>query len=165
MFDPSMIADLDGAGTCAAVVDAVDRLWQVEAEQIYLAVHWADLHNQDTLPGRGGVGSVLPGMQRPKQLGGHGTPRVAEFCTGELGVLMGVGYISADNLIRDGLDLSHRHPLAWAAIAEGQVRVWQARRVAKAAHAAGLGLEQARWVDAATTRYLGSLPWSGSRTC
>ena len=65
------------------------------------------------------------------------------------------------------------HPLWWAqitavahadpaAVADGSVagvRVWQARRVAGMCHAAGLDREQARWVDAATTRYAASLPW------
>lgn len=40
------------------------------------------------------------------------------------------------------------------------MRVWQAREAAKRTRSAGLTLEQARWVDAATTPYLASLPWS-----
>ncbi len=37
--------------------------------------------------------------------------------------------------------------------------MWQAREVARRCAAAGLDRDQARWVDAVTTPYLGSLPW------
>jgi hypothetical protein len=53
----------------------------------------------------------------------------------------------------------HRHPVLWAALEAGAARVWQAREVARRCAAAGLDLDQARWVDAVTTPYLVSLPW------
>ncbi len=116
---------------------------------------------------------MLPGTERARACGGDGTPRVAEFAVAELAVLLGVGHGSAVHLLRDALDVRERHPLWWAqitavahadpaAVADGSVagvRVWQARRVAGMCHAAGLDRGQARWVDAATTRYAASLPW------
>ncbi len=59
----------------------------------------------------------------------------------------------------DALNVRHRHPQLWAALAEGRGRVWQARKVAQSCAAAGLDLDQARWVDAVTTPYVASLPW------
>ena len=59
---------------------------------------------------------MLAGMERAKQLGGAGTPAVAEFACAELGVLMGTSPVTAENLVRDAVDLRHRHPLLWAAL-------------------------------------------------
>ena len=42
-------------------------------------------------------------------------------------------------------------------------RVWQAREVARMCAHAGLGRDQARWVDAVTTPYVGVLPWGRFR--
>ena len=92
------------------------------------------------------LGPVLPGTERVKQLGGDGTPGVAEFACAELGMLMGTGFVAADRLMRDALDLQHRHPLLWDSLAQGRGRVWKARKVAALVHAAGLSLDQARAV-------------------
>ena len=98
-------------------------------------------------------------MERAKQLGGAGTPAVAEFACAELGVLMGTSPVTAENLVRDAVDLRHRHPHLWAALADGRARVWKARKVAHLTHAAGLSLDQARAVDAAVTPYVDALAW------
>ena len=65
-------------------------------------------------------GPVLAGMERARRVGGAGTPAVAEFASAELGVLMGTSSVAADHLIRDALDLRHRHPVLWAALGDGQ---------------------------------------------
>ena len=103
---------------------------------------------------------MLPGTERAKQLGADGTPQVAEFACAELGLLRGCGFISADNLMRDALDLEHRHPRMWQALRAGEARVWKARKVAHLVHARGLSLEQAHRVDAQVTPYVDSLCWS-----
>lgn len=157
MFDTSWIADLDAAGACRVIEGTQVELREAEWRELALAAHWADLHDEHTLPQR--TGPVLEGTERAKRLGGAGTPAVAEFACAELAVVMGTGYITADNLMRDALDLRHRHPVLWAALGEGRGRVWKARKVAKLVHAAGLSLEQAHAVDAAITPYLDSLPW------
>ena len=156
MFDMGWVSGLDGDTACDAVAANHQARLQADATQLYLAAHWANLHNGDPVDARG---RVLPGMERAKQLGGPGTPRVAEFATAELGALQGIGYVAADLLVLDALDLRHRHPLLWAALGEGGVCAWQARIVAKLAHTAGLSLDQARWVDEVTTPRLVSLPW------
>src|SRR5690242_9846016 len=61
---------------------------------------------------------------------------VAEFATAELAPRLGVSPVSADNLLRDALDLRHRHPLLWArieataALAASPVPALTGRRVA-----------------------------------
>jgi hypothetical protein len=98
-------------------------------------------------------------MERAKRSGADGTPLVAEFAAMELGAVLGMGHVAAGHYLRDAVNVRHRHPLLWAALAEGRGRVWQARQIAQACATAGLDAGQARWVDAATTRYVGSLPW------
>ncbi len=75
-------------------------------------------------------------------------------------LLRGTSPFAAAALIRDAVDLRHRHPLLWAALERGHGRVWKARQIARLASAAGLTREQAWFVDAATTPYLDSLTWS-----
>jgi hypothetical protein len=67
---------------------------------------------------------------------------------------------SARNLVRDAVDVRHRHPALWAAAQGLDAPVWQAREVAKRTRVAGLTLDQARWVDTQTTPYLGTLAWT-----
>ena len=160
MFDSEWIGDLDAAGVCEAVADTQVELREREWRELALAAHWAVLHSPESLPAR--TGWLVPGVEGVKQLGGPGTPQVTEFACAELAVLMGTGFISADNLMRDALDLQHRHPHMWAALAAGQGRVWKARKVAKLVHAAGLDLSQARMVDAATTPHVDTLAWASS---
>lgn len=85
---------------------------------------------------------------------------MAEFACAELGLLMGVGCIAANTMMRDALDLEHRHPAMWQSLKASTARVWKARKVAQLVHAAGLSLEQAHRVDAQVTQYVDTLSWS-----
>jgi hypothetical protein len=158
MFDSDWIADLDADAACEAIRRTQDELREREWREIALAAHWAVLHDEHTLPAR--IGPPPEGAERVRRAGGEGTPLVAEFACGELAVLMGTGFISADNLMSDALDLQHRHPRMWAALAMGQGRVWKARKVARMTRAAGLDRAQARVVDEATTPHVDSMPWA-----
>jgi len=158
MFDTLWIADLDAESACAVISGTQWDLREHEWRELALASHWATLHDPETIPCRNGP--TLPGTERSMQLGGEGTPQVTEFACAELGLMMGVGFVAADNLMRDALDLQHRHPLMWAALGGGAGRVWKARQVARTTHAAGLTTDQAHYVDAATTPYVDTLTWS-----
>ncbi len=159
MFDTTWIDDLDAKSASEAVVATQTELRERELHELVLAAHWAKIHNADTLPAQS-AGSKPPGSERAKQLGGHGTPQVAEFACAELGLLMGCGFIAADNLMRDALDLEHRHPRMWEALEANEARVWKARKVAHLVHAAGLSLEQAHRVDEQVTPYVDTLSWA-----
>jgi hypothetical protein len=158
MFDASWLADLDAEAAAELVGATQDALREQEWREITLAAQWAVLHDEHTVPPV--TGPRPRGIERAVSAGGDGTPRIAEFACAELGALMGTGFIAAANLIRDAVDLQHRHPLLWAALGEGRGRVWKARRVAAMVHAAGLTREQAWLVDAATTGYVDTLTWS-----
>ncbi len=161
MLDTDWIEDLDADTACAVVADRHAQRLRVEGELFVLAAHWADLHSGAALSEhrrRAGI-RVRPGMERARQVGAHGTPTVAEFAAAELGALQGIGHVAADHLIRDALNVRHRHPRLWARLTAGRGRVWQARQVAQMCAAAGLDLDQADWVDEQTTEYLDALPW------
>ena len=158
MFDTDWLAELDADGVCEQVARTQAELRQAEWRELALAAQWAVLHDEHTLPTR--TGRAPQGAEGAVRPGGEGTPFVAEFACAELATQMGTGFISASNLMADALDLRHRHPRMWAALAAGEGRVWKARKVAKMTRAAKLSREQAHVVDAATTRFVDSLPWA-----
>ena len=154
------VAETDGQAAADALVANHARLVEAEAAEFVLAAHWADLHDEHTLTNSSGAGRVLPGTERARRYGGDGTPLVGEFAAAELGCLLGRSPVAAATLVADALDVRHRLPVLWAAVVSGAVRVWQARHVASRTRSVGLSREQAGWVDAQVTPYLGSLPWS-----
>ncbi|HEX4978031.1 MAG TPA: hypothetical protein VFV40_09220 [Nocardioides sp.] len=152
------IDDTDGQAAADALVATRSAQREAEATELALATHWATLHDEDSLP-RGGA-RPLPGHERARQLGGLGTPLVAEFAVAELAVLTGRGRVAAETFVADALDVRHRAPQLWAAVMELRVAVWQARRIVARLRAVGLDREQARWVDSRVTPYVPSLPWA-----
>lgn len=156
MMHTDWVDDLDAPAAVTALEQVHHARLEAEAQEFRLAAHWADLHNGDAVDG---TRRPLPGMERSKQVGGHGTPPVREFAAAELAVMLGVSPVSGQCLIRDALDVRHRHPRLWAAVMAGEARVWQARQIAQACHRADLTLDQTLAVDAETAPLLGSLPW------
>jgi hypothetical protein len=151
------IADLDGTGTADALVRAQEAVVAAELAQVELVAHWADLHAVGG--GRNESGRVLAGTEQEVRLGGDGTPQVREFAATELGVLLGMTTHAARALMRDVLDLRHRHPLLWVAVREGRARFWQARQITRIVERSGLDREGARRVDDRTAPHLGLVPW------
>lgn len=157
MMHTDWVDDLDAPAAMTALEQVHHARLEAEAQEFRLAAHWADLHNGDAADG---TRRPLPGMERSKQVGGHGTPPVREFAAAELAAVLGVSPVSGQCLVRDALDVRHRHPRLWAAVMAGEARVWQARQIAQACHRAALTLDQTLAVDAETTPLLGTLPWS-----
>lgn len=146
-------------------LDAVESIWLASLEgncEIFqLAAHYADLCSGARLPGDAdhGGGRVLPGTERSVQLGGQGTPRVAEFAAVEFGARMRMGAVGARHLIADALDARHRLPLHYARVVAGEVRVPWVRYVASRTRE--LSQEAAAKVDADMVESAdGRLPWS-----
>ncbi len=115
------------------------------------AAHWADVHG--TLQG---TGFALPGAERLIQIGGEGTPQVAEFACAELGAVLALSTYAGEILIADALDLRHRLPLLWGRICAGEVKPWIGRKTAQAtrshdtAAAAAVDAKVSRWGDRLT---------------
>ena len=81
-----------------------------------------------------------------------------EFCVAELGVLHGVTTLAAELLLADALDLRHRLPRLWRQVLAGQVRAWQARKVAELTRP--LSWAACAEVDAQLSGMIGLLPWA-----
>jgi hypothetical protein len=121
-------AELDAEGTLdrAAAARSVQR--RAQADLLATAAHWADLHA--VLPPSAAPGRRVAGSERLRQVGGDGTPSIAEFSVAELGVVLETTDHAAGALVADALDLIHRLPSLWSRVLDGQVEAWQARQVA-----------------------------------
>lgn len=151
---------LPGVGTVDAATVIADELLanrtllgSLEGRELVLVAGLVDAAPRPT-----GGRRPLPGGEGMAQLGGEGTPRVPEFLAMELGALFGCTHASAALLIADALDLRHRHPRLWRLVEAGQVRAWQARRVAAMAHP--LSIEQADELDAVLAPVMPGLGWT-----
>ena len=58
------------------------------------------------------------------QLGGEGTPRVQEFCLGEIALARGTGVTATANATADVLDLIYRLPETWAVCLAGEAEIY-----------------------------------------
>ena len=145
-------------------LEEVSRLHAVrrdaDAALFELAATFADQHAGDALVP---ATSSLPGGERSVQVGGAGTPRVAEFAYAELGARMQMSPVSARRLVADALDVRHRLPLIWSRVIAREARVSNARLVAtRTRH---LSTEAAAYVDRAMADHVdGSLPWGRFET-
>jgi hypothetical protein len=115
------------------VLDRVDVLHttirQAEVEVLILAVRFALVHGaiQTDTPSA----KPLPGRAGLKQLGGTGTPMVAEFAPVLLGARLGLSAYAGASLVADALDLYYRLPLLWQRVQDLDVKASYAREVAR----------------------------------
>ena len=141
-------------------LDAVSRLHAVRADaEAAVCSSWRRRSRTSTLGDRCRRSRrVLPGMERSVQVGGAGTPRIAEFAYAELGARMQMAPWSAKRYVADALDVRHRLPLIWA-------RVVAARRGSGTPGWSRPGPGTSRWRPPRswTRRWWtfvdGSLPW------
>ncbi len=154
-----MQATVFGEASVVDTLDEVSRLHAVRADAeaglFELAATFADQHSGEGLPVSR---RVLPGRERSVQVGGAGTPRIAEFAYAELGARMQMSPWSAKRYVADALDVRHRLPRIWARVQAREARVGNARLVAtRTRH---LSVQAAEVVDAAMVDFVdGSLPW------
>ncbi len=124
------LLDLDARGLLAAAAGAVRERRLAEVRDLELLAQWAAVHSSDPTDGPDGararrVGNVLV------ELGGEGTPRVQDFCLGQIALARGTGVTATTNALADVLDLQHRLPRTWAVVRSGEAEVFVARRVAR----------------------------------
>ena len=155
MFDVDLAA-ADGHATLDAAVEARAVSDAADVRLLSAAARWADLHGEvETLES----GAALPGLERLVQLGGDGTPEVAEFAAAELAAVLGMSTWAGQRLVADALDLRHRLPRLWGRVVAGEVRPWIARQVAERSRS--LSVEAVAVVDRKAARYGNRL--TGSR--
>ena len=149
------LAGLDPVELGRRVEGTLIGLYRAEARQWALAAAWADAH---PVPAPGG----RPGGEQPVQVGGDGTPLVAEFCCAEFGTLNRVGYLTGRAMLAAALDLRHRLPRLWQQLCAGRVRGYKARQVAEATR--HLDAVAAGQVDAAVAGLVEVLAWPRFQT-
>ena len=115
------LPDLDASGLLAAASDAVRVRRLAEVRDLEVLAAWAAVHSGDPTHPRDSL----------VQLGGEGTPRVQEFCLGEIALARGTGVTATMNAAADVLDLLFRLPQTWAVCEDGGADLHIARRVAK----------------------------------
>ena len=81
---------------------------------------------------------------------------VLQYVEAELAAALGIQPITALRLMGDAVDIDTRLPLTWAALADGAVEVWVARKIADLTSA--LDKDRAGWVEAQVAEVLGTLP-------
>ena len=153
MFDIDFTA-LDADGTLATAGTARAVAERAEVVVLQAAAHWADLHGDLD---HDHDGRSLPGMEQLGQLGGDGTPGVAEFAPAELGAELAMSPFAARQLIADALDLRHRLPLLWARVQAGEVKPWIGRKTAEATRDTSADVAAA--VDRRVANWAHSLSW------
>ena len=153
------VDELDAVGASDALAASTAKVMAAEAEQFYLAAHWADLHAPEVAEDQLAAWDPdLPGTRGWVPAGADGTPLMGEFAAAELAALLGRSTAGGQQLVADAVNVRHRHPLLWAGVAAGTVRMWLAAKVARRGAACELTMDQARWVDTETTPYLTTLP-------
>ena len=157
MFEPPVAGSLTDRACADRLVASVQAERRQAAERLVLVAHWADLHHVPEHDIRGASRGAKREYAVPG--GADGTPTVGEFAATELGMLLEISTTGAQQLIRDALNLRHRHPRWWEAATTGQVDPWKARKLARMVAAAGLDEAEARWVDAETIDALVGLPF------
>lgn len=124
----------------SALDHATQQVTAGEVAQMIALAGVADTYRVD-------ADTLLAGADRLQRGGADGTPLISEFVAHEVGPLLGISPTSAALRIADVLNLRHRHPHLWQATMAGQIRCWQAYRVAREVADAGLSRDAALQVD------------------
>ncbi len=154
MFELGWIDDLATDQVADELARARDLELVAVCSRMLLAARWADQHAPEFVTEES---RALPGMGRSVEVG-EDCPEIEEFAAAELAALSGLTTRGGEQLVRDALLIRHRHPQAWERIRNGTTRPWLAAQVARRCRSADLDREQARFVDAATTPFVESLP-------
>lgn len=126
----AQLLDSSPAAVLAAEQDGVLARRQADVEAIDRLLAWCDLHSGDPQDQPGAV-PVRFGGDRLIQLGGEGTPQVAELCFEEFAIAAHAGVVATRNKAADVLDLRHRLPNVDATVRSLHLEPWVALRVAK----------------------------------
>ncbi|MFT3860452.1 hypothetical protein [Micropruina sp.] len=97
--------------------------------------------------------------ERAVRIGATGTPLVGEFLPMEVAAATGVSVESATWLIRDVLNLHHRHPRLWRSVLQGHVTARQAFQLTQLTSRYDLTVEQAASVDDRLSPKYGRIGW------
>ena len=116
---------------------------QAEANLLQAAVEWAAMHSTDSID----EAEMLVGYgDQGMPLAGEGAPLVAEFAVTEFAAAIGLSTDAGKAYVGHALELRHRLPRVWRRVVNGDLKAWQARRIAD--RTLLLSREAAAFVDA-----------------
>lgn len=100
-------------------------------------------------------------MEGPRMIrfGFDGTPLVDESLPLEIAALYGISQVAAVGLIGDVVNLEWRHEALWAAVTDGRLPLWQARKLAQIAVTFTLSGGQCGLIDEKVAPLLGVVGW------
>jgi hypothetical protein len=161
MFEAS-VERMDSRVTLRAISACHRDQLRAECSVLELAAHFADQNPPQTITD---VSVIAHGgrlsrsvREQAMQLGGDGTPLVAEFCIADLAIAMEDSTARARATMAAALDLRHRLPLLWQRVCDGNVRAWMAIKVAEKTRA--LSAEAAQEIDAEVAQLISTLSWA-----
>ncbi len=144
------------ADALGALAEGTRMVIAGEVAQVLAIAAACDLHHVDETVLVEGAERWLPG-------GADGTPDIGEFVAAELAVVLGVSPQAAVCRIASVLNVRHRHPALWQAVCAGEVRFFEAARVADACVTAGLDQAACLVVDRHCAVALRMQPWARVR--
>lgn len=124
------MVDLSKEDTLASLEAGVDQERALAVDRMLRILHWADLHSGDPQAEAGAVPVKLGGA-RLVDIGGDGSPQVADSCFGELAVALRSSAFGVRLEMADALDLRHRLPNLFAATLALATPSWLARKIAR----------------------------------
>lgn len=155
MFE-ALEVEADDAKACAAgLVGSLMEQRMAAASRFAWVARWARLHEPDDVVRREGLADAR--RRTVWQVSTDGIPDVTMAGVAELGVLLQTSTRSAENLLRDVLEVEFRLPSAWHAVMTGKLEDWKARELAKITRP--LTVEQAKRVDGEVVDAMVGLPW------
>ncbi|MDQ6935111.1 MAG: hypothetical protein M3130_07490 [Actinomycetota bacterium] len=150
-----------GVGVLDALVATAAEERRLAAEKLRLVLEWALTHPgtvEDCASWEPVLRLRLCAEDGLDQLGGEGTPAVAEFAVEQLATRLGISTGTAMSLVSDCLNLVFRHPVLWSRVQSGDCPGWVARKVAAACGT--LPATAGGWVDAEVGHLAGRTAWS-----
>ena len=120
--------ELDTAGALLAAARAGRAIADAaEARLLQHAVAWAAMHSTDSID----EAEMLVGYgDQGMPLAGAGAPLVAEFAVTEFAAAIGLSTDAGKAYVGQALELRHRLPRVWRRVVKGDLKAWQARRIA-----------------------------------
>lgn len=120
-------------------------------DDLHVVLAWADLHSGDPQERPGAV-PVRLGGDRLVDVGGDGSPAVADLCVHELAIARQTHPLATRATMGDVLDLRHRLPLTWTVLQGLGCEAWVALKVARLARP--LDRDRVALVDTAVSQVI-----------
>ena len=147
----------DSAAVLAAFREEVNVQDAAAVAQLRLAVRYASFNCPESIADAAVVPGI-PGFDAPVPIAGEGAPLISEFAVVEFAAATSRSQDAARHYLGEAVELAYRLPKTWAAVLDGRVPAWRARRIA--ARTQGLPPDGAAWVDGQVAPVAGKIGYA-----